>query len=181
MERWASREPALSEVVGSIRAPCGSIAAGRGRPALHRQAHRIEFFLTMNKRRLALALVFSLAFAVSVYAETAVSKKAREIHNSAIVVDTHADTPQRFLDENYDIGSTDPKNHGHISLDKAKAGNLGAEFFSIWVEPETNQGHFAPHPLILINLVYEQAAPPPAPPSTSSSRSTSRRPAIPTA
>ena len=111
----------------------------------------------MNKRRLAIALLFPLAFAVVVYAQTAISKTAREIHNSAIVVDTHADTPQRFLDENYDIGSTDPKDLGHISLDKAKAGNLGAEFFSIWVEPETNQGHFARHTLDLIDSVYEQA------------------------
>ena len=56
--------------------------------------------LTMNKRILTLAVVLSLAFAVRVHAQTAVSAKAREIHNSAIVVDTHADTPQRFLDEN---------------------------------------------------------------------------------
>src|SRR5271157_4788737 len=110
----------------------------------------------MNKRILAVAL--SLAFAVSVNAQTAVSEKAREIHNSAIVIDTHADTPQRFLDDNFDIGSTDPKDFGHISLDKAHAGNLGAEFFSIWVEPETNQGHFAQHTLDLIDSVYEQAA-----------------------
>jgi len=87
-----------------------------------------------------------------------VSAKARQIHESALVIDTHADTPQRFLDENYDIGSTDPKDHGHISLDKAKTGNLGAEFFSIWVEPQTNQGHFARHTLDLIDSVYEQAA-----------------------
>src|SRR5712692_6386329 len=87
-----------------------------------------------------------------------ITPRARAIHDSAIVVDTHADTPQRFLDENFDIGSTDPKDYGHISLDKAKAGNLGAEFFSIWVEPETNQGHFACHTLDLIDSVYEQAA-----------------------
>jgi membrane dipeptidase len=98
------------------------------------------------------------ALALSSYPQTAVSAKAREIQNSAIVIDTHADTPQRFLDELYDIGSTDPNDHGHISLDKAKAGNLGAEFFSIWVEPETNQGHFAHHTLDLIDSVYEQAA-----------------------
>ncbi len=104
------------------------------------------------------ALSFIFALPVAVCAQTAVSKKALEIQNSAIVVDTHADTPQRFLDENYDIGSTDAKDRGHISLDKAKAGNLGAEFFSIWVEPETNQGHFARHTLDLIDSVYEQAA-----------------------
>jgi membrane dipeptidase len=87
-----------------------------------------------------------------------VSPRARAIHNSAIVVDTHADTPQRFLDEGFDIGSTDSKDLGHISLDKARAGNLGAEFFSIWVEPKSNQGHYAQHTLDLIDSVYEQAA-----------------------
>jgi membrane dipeptidase len=106
----------------------------------------------------AIALIVLLTSVTALFAQTAVSKKALEIQNSAIVVDTHADTPQRFLDENYDIGSTDPKDVGHISLDKAKAGNLGAEFFSIWVEPETNQGHFARHTLDLIDSVYEQAA-----------------------
>ena len=90
--------------------------------------------------------------------DTPVSAKAKAIHDSAIVVDTHADTPQRFLDEGFDIGSTDPNDVGHISLDKARAGNLGAEFFSVWVEPKTNQGHYAQHTLDLIDSVYQQAA-----------------------
>jgi membrane dipeptidase len=87
-----------------------------------------------------------------------ISPKARAIHDSALVVDTHADTPQRFLDEGFDMGSTDPKDVGHISLDKARRGNLGAEFFSIWVDPEPNQGHFARHTFDLIDSVYQQAA-----------------------
>jgi membrane dipeptidase len=99
------------------------------------------------------ALVFAQSSGAS-----GISAQARVIHDSAIVVDTHADTPQRFLDDNFDIGSTDPKDIGHISLDKARAGNLAAEFFSIWVDPETNQGHFARHTLDLIDSVYEQAA-----------------------
>ncbi len=90
--------------------------------------------------------------------DVTVSPQARKIHDSAIVVDTHADTPQRFLDEGFDIGSTDPNDIGHISLDKARRGNLGAEFFSIWVKPETNQGHYAKHTFDLIDSVYEQAA-----------------------
>ncbi len=86
-----------------------------------------------------------------------ISARARAIHDSAMVIDTHADTPQRFVDENFDIGNTDPADVGHISLDKARAGNLGAEFFSIWVDPATNQGHFAKRTLDLIDSVYEQA------------------------
>jgi membrane dipeptidase len=87
-----------------------------------------------------------------------VTAKARAIQDSALVIDTHADTPMYFLDAGYDIGSTDPNDFEHVSLDKALRGNLGAEFFSIWVDPDTNQGHFARHTFDLIDSVYEQAA-----------------------
>jgi len=108
---------------------------------------------------LSLLLAASPAAAQSANApDSRVSAKARAIHDSALIIDTHADTPQRFLDEGFDIGSTDPNDIGHISLDKARRGNLGAEFFSIWVEPETNRGHFAQHTFDLIDSVYEQAA-----------------------
>jgi membrane dipeptidase len=107
---------------------------------------------------LFLFLSVVLAAAQSADSGPQVSDKARAIQESAIVVDTHADTPQRFLDEGFDIGSTDPKDVGHLNLDKARRGNLGAEFFSIWVDPETNQGHFAQHTFDLIDSVYEQAA-----------------------
>jgi membrane dipeptidase len=106
-----------------------------------------------------LALACSSAVAQSTNpSDITVSAKARAIQESAIVVDTHADTPQRFLDEGFDIGSTDQSDVGHISLEKARRGNLGAEFFSIWVDPGTNEGHFAKHTFDLIDSVYEQAA-----------------------
>jgi membrane dipeptidase len=105
-----------------------------------------------------LALFWLLISAVAAAQDPTVSARARAIHESAIVVDTHADTPQRFLDDGFDIGSTDPNDNGHLSLDKARRGNLGAEFFSIWVDPDTNQGHFARHTFDLIDSVYEQAA-----------------------
>ena len=115
---------------------------------------------TMTKLFFAIILICSLATAQSTQkpSETTVSQRAQKIHDSALIIDTHADTPQRFLDEGFDIGSTDPNDIGHISLDKARRGNLGAEFFSIWVEPETNQGHFAKHTFDLIDSVYEQVA-----------------------
>ena len=115
--------------------------------------------MPINRSRL-LSLLFLILAAVAFTPSppsAAISPRAQAIHDSALVVDTHADTPQRFLDENYDLGTADPKDIGHISLDKARAGNLGAEFFSIWVDPTTNQGHFAQHTLDLIDSVYEQA------------------------
>ena len=105
-----------------------------------------------------LALTVSSPAQSSPPSDIIVGPQARVIQESAIVVDTHADTPQRFLDDGFDMGSTDPHDMGHLSLDKAQRGNLGAEFFSIWVDPETNKGHFAQHTFDLIDSVYEQAA-----------------------
>jgi len=118
----------------------------------------LKRFLSPNLLLFSALLILASSFAFSQTNDSSGIRARARIHDSAIVVDTHADTPQRFLDENFDIGSNDPKDIGNISLDKARAGNLGAEFFSIWVDPETNQGHFAKHTLDLIDSVYEQAA-----------------------
>jgi membrane dipeptidase len=79
-----------------------------------------------------------------------------QVHRSAIVVDTHADTPQRMADDNYDLG--DPLNGGNWNLESAHKGNLGAEFFSIWVDPEAHKDHYARRTLILIDAVKQQVA-----------------------
>ena len=56
------------------------------------------------------------------------------IHQRAIAIDMHADTPQRLLDEHVDIQQE--LSDGHFDAVRAKAGNLDAQFFSIWVEPQ---------------------------------------------
>jgi membrane dipeptidase len=77
---------------------------------------------------------------------------ASEVYQSAIVVDTHADTPMRITDENFDLASD--AGLGHWDLKKAEAGGLGAEFFSIYVEPTVNKGHYARRALDMIDAVY---------------------------
>jgi membrane dipeptidase len=79
-----------------------------------------------------------------------------QVHQSAIVIDTHADTPQRFVDENFDLA--DPLGNGNINLDSIHKGNLGAEFFSIWVDPVQNKGRFAGRTFDLIDAVKQQVA-----------------------
>jgi len=83
-------------------------------------------------------------------------KTAEAVHNSAIVIDTHADTPQRLVDENYDLA--DQLNGGNLNFESAEKGNLSAEFFSIWVEPDLYKDHDARRTLELIDAVYQQAA-----------------------
>ena len=78
------------------------------------------------------------------------------VHRSAIVIDTHADTPQRFADEHFDLA--DPLQGGNLNLESIHKGNLGAEFFSIWVEPTLYKGHYARRTLELIDAVKQQVA-----------------------
>jgi membrane dipeptidase len=56
------------------------------------------------------------------------------IHRQAIVVDMHADTAQRLVDEKVDLAQRLPD--GHFDSVRAREGGLDAQFFSIWVEPE---------------------------------------------
>lgn len=56
------------------------------------------------------------------------------IHRRAIIVDMHADTTQRLVDENVDLQKQ--LSDGHLDAVRAKQGGLDAQFFSIWVEPE---------------------------------------------
>ncbi len=78
------------------------------------------------------------------------------VHASAIVIDTHADTPQRFLDEDFDLAQ--PLNGGEWNLETARKGNLGAEFFAIWAEPDRFKGQYARRTLELIDAVKQQVA-----------------------
>jgi membrane dipeptidase len=78
-----------------------------------------------------------------------------KVHAEAIVIDTHADTPQRFVDENWNF--TDPLNGGMLNYESARKGNLDAQFFSIWVDPgqyPANQS--AQRTLSLIDGTLEQ-------------------------
>lgn len=55
------------------------------------------------------------------------------IHRRAIIVDMHADTTQRLVDENVDLQKQ--LADGHLDAVRAKNGGLDAQFFSIWVDP----------------------------------------------
>ena len=111
-----------------------------------------------RKSSVVLALLLSCIYSFAQTDITTISPQARRIHDSAIVIDTHADTPQRFIDENFDLGTVTPVNEGNLDLQKAREGNLGAEFFSIWVDPQTSAGHFTQRALDLIDAVYQQAS-----------------------
>jgi membrane dipeptidase len=74
----------------------------------------------------------------------------------AIIIDTHADTPQLMVDENYDLA--DPASPYMISIPKMRAGRLGAEFFSIWVDVDWPKQDLIHRALDLIDATDQQVA-----------------------
>ena len=77
-----------------------------------------------------------LVFPVLVLTQSApadgVSARAKQLHDRAIVIDTHADTPQRlFFDKTFDIAVR--QKNGNIDIPRMREGGLDGLFFSIWV------------------------------------------------
>jgi membrane dipeptidase len=81
-------------------------------------------------------------------------KTAEKVLLQAIIIDTHADTPQMMLDEGYDLAQ--PDSPFMVSIPKMRQGHLGAEFFSIWVDVDWPKKDLIHRALDLIDAVYEQ-------------------------
>jgi membrane dipeptidase len=71
-----------------------------------------------------------------------------------VMIDGHADTPQRFVDEGWNF--TDPLGDGMVNLDAVRAGGLAAGFFAIWAEPVQWRGRYAVRTQQLVEGVHDQ-------------------------
>lgn len=83
-----------------------------------------------------------------------ISGQPLAVHASALVLDTHVDTPQRFVDDLWDF--TGSLQGGHLSLETARKGNLAGTFFALWAEPTQWRGRYAHRTLSLLDGVLEQ-------------------------
>jgi len=63
-----------------------------------------------------------------------ISARAREIHFSSLVFDTHADTPQRLFFDHFDLATRDAE--GCVDIPRLREGGIGAVFFALWVPVE---------------------------------------------
>jgi membrane dipeptidase len=85
-----------------------------------------------------------------------VSARARQLHDRAIVVDTHDDTTQRLVFENtFDIAARNK--NGNIDIPRMKEGGLDALFFSIWVPSDVTGPAAVKRALDQIDAVREAA------------------------
>lgn len=83
--------------------------------------------------------------------------EAKALHDSAIVLDGHADTPQRFIDEAWQWRGS-PLGIGQLSAETATAGHLHGGFLIAWPEPDAWAGRFAARTRALIAGIHAQAA-----------------------
>lgn len=110
-----------------------------------------------NKRGAWFSLLLVLPLWLSAQSPVTITPRAARLHQEAIVIDTHIDTPQRLLDEDFDMGPRDPK--GHIDIPRMREGGLDAGFMSIYVDMRRYQGEAATkRALQLIDTVYAQVA-----------------------
>jgi membrane dipeptidase len=62
---------------------------------------------------------------------TDISPRAREIHFRSLVVDTHTDTTQRLIFDDFDLGER--HQDGSVDIPRLREGGVGAIFFAVWI------------------------------------------------
>jgi membrane dipeptidase len=102
------------------------------------------------------ALVLSLPTPVVTQSssDVQVSPRARQLHDRAIVIDSHDDTTQRMLfEKTFDIAVR--QKTGNIDIPRMREGGLDALFFSIWVPSDVTGPPAVKRAMDLIDCVRE--------------------------
>jgi len=103
--------------------------------------------------RAAICVLGGLAVASSLTGD-GISEKAKKLHFSSIVVDTHDDTTQLLLDPKFDLGVR--QNSGSIDIPRMRKGGLSAIFFSIWIPSKVTGPIAVQRALDQVDAVREQ-------------------------
>jgi len=86
--------------------------------------------------------------------EPVISARAKQLHERAIVVDSHDDTTQRLLsDKTFDISQR--QKNGNIDIPRMREGGMNAIFFSIWIDGRTMGPPAVQKALDQIDAVHE--------------------------
>ena len=84
----------------------------------------------------------------------AIALRARALHFSSLVVDTHVDVAQRLLFENFDMGRRDSE--GGVDIPRLREGGVGALFCAAWIPAKISGPLAVKRALDLLDAVREQ-------------------------
>src|SRR6266853_6204753 len=79
---------------------------------------------------------------------------ARQIQSTSIIFDTHADTPQRFLFDQFDLAHRDAE--GSVDIPRMREGGVGAIFFALWVPVDITGSKATRRAIDLLDATLEQ-------------------------
>lgn len=65
-------------------------------------------------------------------------ERAEHLHRRALVIDTHSDTTQRFMDETWD--PSERHGYGHVDIPRLQEGGVDAMFFAVWAPGPIESG-----------------------------------------
>jgi len=89
-----------------------------------------------------------------------ISEEARELHQRALVIDAHADTPTEwFTRSGYDFSRRNEQ--GHIDLPRLREGGVDLQFMIAWITDDRERiggRSFFDHTVELIELIVERVA-----------------------
>jgi len=106
----------------------------------------------LHIRRLAIAAV--LIVPAVVFTQEAVSPRAKQLHERAIVIDSHDDTTQwLYWEKSWDIAAR--HSDGNVDIPRMRDGGLDAIFFSIWMPSEVTGPIAVKRSLDMIDRVRE--------------------------
>lgn len=86
--------------------------------------------------------------------QAGIEKRARELAQEILILDTHIDVPYRLLEEYEDISQKTVK--GHFDYPRAIAGGLDVAFFAVYVSPDLQkEGGAKTSADVQIDIIYD--------------------------
>jgi membrane dipeptidase len=85
-----------------------------------------------------------------------ISSRARDLHFRSLVIDTHTDTTQRLLADDFDLGAAHVD--GSIDIPRMREGGVGAIFFAVWVPGTVTGPEAVQRALAQIGAVHRSVA-----------------------
>lgn len=82
---------------------------------------------------LLISLLISICLLSQENSDEKLQKKASKIHAKTLTIDSHTDTPLRFLNSDFDIGKSNDNRSSKVDLPKMKVGGLDAAFFAVFL------------------------------------------------
>ena len=112
-------------------------------------------------KKIIIIIIFSLIIvniSLNLYSEEKIDpklwKKALKIHNDAVVIDTHCDTPMVMLERGIDVGRRTADSD--VDFVKMKEGGLDAIFFAVYVSNNMDKKHPSKKALRMIDEIHSQ-------------------------